>query len=224
MSREKVKEIAASAMENAIQKFRVRPVINESALIVNTKGKHEVLKGKQRPAFAWVEGPARVKLNVTAAARLSKIHPDPDVRINRVTKVRAAVAKGTKTVYIWLTDDDDIEGLDVTYQERAVIFNLIDLLAPLKLTVETGYEESFALEFSTPGEAVYPALKFDMGVRLERKVSAAARARAKRAAEKKKQAQLAAAKKQPQGNQAPAEPEAAADLTPESPPQQEADE
>lgn len=150
-----------------------------------------------------------IKMNVTADRRLAKVHPDPDSKVNKVTKVRAAVKKGTKTVFIYVADDEDVEALDVTRYGKYAAINLIELLAPLKLTVDSGYEESFALEYSQEGDPVYPALKFDMEKRLERKVSSKAKSKAKKAAQAKEKAKGGAAgpgdgadaEKTPQTNQ-----------------------
>lgn len=144
------------------------PTINDPTVVLNTKGAHEVLKGNQKPSFIWVNGPAMLQLNATAARRLPALSKLMGAAVNKVKKVRAAHKPGTKLVFLWPADDDDPDAFDVMDYGGATWINMVDFLAPRGLTVDSGYKESFAFEYTDEGDAVHPALKFDMEKRLNR--------------------------------------------------------
>lgn len=162
-----------------VKQRKFRPIINDPDLIVNTKGKQEVLKGNKKAAFFWMHSPARLQMNATAKQRAIKLSELMGESVTDITHIRAAVKKGTKTVFIFLTDSDDPEGIELTKNRRGAWANLIEILGPLKLTVEPDHQKSFRVEFSEKTDAVWPALKFDMDKVEESRLTARARKRLK---------------------------------------------
>lgn len=173
MSAEKKRSVlnaAAQAMDAIMGKAKTLsgPTINDPSIVVNTRGTQEVIKGNQKPSFVWVFGPCMVQLNATAARRLPILSKAMGAAVNKVGKVRVAHKPGTKVIYVWPADDDDPDAYEVMKYGGATWINLVDFMAPRGLTVDSGFKESFAFEFTKPEDAVHPALKFDMEKRLDR--------------------------------------------------------
>lgn len=172
-------DAAISKIEEVLAQIKRtgRPVINDPNAITNTKGEKEILKGNVQPAFITLEGPAMGHLSRLGDRRLSRTVEVLGRQVNRVKKVRCCVKPGTKTVFVWETDDEDTDGIDVKRYDNDTTVNFADLLIPLGLSVESGHYQKFALEFSEPTDTVYPALKFDMAKVLESGLTAAERKR-----------------------------------------------
>ncbi|HYF75968.1 MAG TPA: hypothetical protein VD973_02460 [Symbiobacteriaceae bacterium] len=160
---------AAAKIEEIINEVKRtgRPVINDSNMVLNTKGTQEIRKGMTKPASVRLEGPAMALLTRLGDRRLSKTVASMGRQVNRVHKVRASVKPGTKIVFMWETDEEDNNGILVHRSGSTTSINLADVLIPLHLSIDSGHYETFALEFSEPTDAVYPALKFDMSKKID---------------------------------------------------------
>lgn len=160
-----------------------RPVITDpSQAILNTKGTHDTPKGNAKPAFITLVGPALGLLNKLGDRRLAKSVEPLGRQVNRVQKVRALIKKGTRTIFVWETFEEDTDGIDVKRSGSYASINLWDLLGPVGLTVESGHYETYALELSEPTDLVYPALKFDMSKKVESGLTSGERLRRAEAA------------------------------------------
>lgn len=185
--------------------------IQDDAVIMNGI-QQEVIKGNADTANAKAHSPAHFELNAAAEGRLIRLVRDLGNVVNQVDHVRACVAKGTKKVYIWPADDEDPLAIPVNRFSDKAWINLADLLIPLKLTVEVGYWERYAVQFAPKDGHVTPALLIDMDLPLERKTDTRSRSKAKATASKSK-ATAKAPEAQPQ---APAPEAAETAATPEA--------
>lgn len=185
---------------------KIQPKIQADQVILNTRSGHEeVLKGTAKAASCWRHSPCMFKLNRAADLRLTKADRLLGSNANQVDKVRAALSKTGKQIYIWPADHEDLEAITVNRVGTSAWINLWDLLAPEKITMETGYRERHAVQFAPSDGLVTPAIMIDLEKPLERKPERR-KSRAKSAA---KSTKSAASAKAPEATPAkPAEPAA----------------
>lgn len=137
-------------------------------LVYNSR-KRETIKGQFRPAGGWMHGPAQWEFFKLGWERLLRVAHLRGETLN-VTHVRAARVKGTKKIYIWPVLPGDPEAIPVTGPKGSRFVNLIDLLGPEYLMIETGYKERFALEI-VESTALGPVVMLDMANSLERRAN-----------------------------------------------------
>lgn len=176
----------------------------------------EVVKGNQYRASVWLHGPAMLELMSNAFRRLLKVAAETktdlagnplDLAGKHIAKVRAARAKGKKTVYIVPTSDEDILGLPVNMDKSSAYINLITILSPAKMTVATGYRERYEAEYAESGkDPIYPALKISLVNPLERRKTSKGKAEEETEATGKTKATKATSKAGPTTEPSPAAP------------------
>ncbi len=162
-------EQVVAAGQQALEKIK-KPTINvkpDEAIYHDPQA--EVLRANQYRSGGWLHGPAQLELFANTGKRLVKIQNELGDPGKVVHKVQALRVKGTKLIYIWPTDKEDATGLEVRLYDSTAWLNLITLLGPADLTVEPGVRERYEVNFSQPGDHVYPALKLDLGNRLDRR-------------------------------------------------------
>lgn len=157
-----------AAGQQALERVK-RPTFNfkpEEAIFHDPTA--ETLRANQYRSGGWLHSPAYLELFANTDRRLTKIANDLGDPCEFVERVQALRIKGTKLVYIWPTDKEDPDGIEVKRRKTGYI-NLITLLGPANLSVETGYRQRYEITFSQPEDHVYPALKIDLGRVLERR-------------------------------------------------------
>jgi hypothetical protein len=129
----------------------------------------ETLRSNQYRSGGWLHGPAHLELFANTDRRLTKVANELGDPCEFVERVQAVRIKGTKLVYLWPTDKEDADGIEVKRYASSAWINLITLLGPANMTMETGYKHRYEINFAKPEDHVYPALKIDLGRVLERR-------------------------------------------------------
>ena len=158
------KEEQAAASERApVYKPVFRPTIKENNLIFNSKAPGEVQTGAHREPGGWMHAPANFGINVLGYGRLLETTTMMGAPATEVKYIRAAIKPGTKFLYIWPTDGDDPDKIELTEHGGLVYMNLLDILVKGNLRVPTGVKRFFAVGFAGAEDPVEPALKVDLG-------------------------------------------------------------
>ncbi len=155
------------AIQQAVQAIR-RPQFRRSDLIPHDPHA-DVLRANQYASGGWLHSPAQLQLFANTDERLTQVAHQLGMMCREVKRVLAYRVPDEKVAYIFPTWDEDPEGIEVRRYGSATWINLITLLGPANLTVETGYRERYEVNLSRPDDAVYPALKLDMRRVLERR-------------------------------------------------------
>jgi hypothetical protein len=139
--------------------------------IVFNKPDAEFTHGNEGGDECWLYSPAQLRILKVSERLLKKVYEERGPVVSRVERVRAAMVKGSETVYIVRCDKDDPEGLQILRSRAGTSVNIITLLGPMQLTVPTGYRHKFAVTRVGKESPVGPALAFDPSQVLERKAS-----------------------------------------------------
>lgn len=129
----------------------------------------ETLRANQYRSGGWIHSPAQLELFANTDRRLTKMANQLGDPGNAVERVQALRVKETKLIYLWPTDKEDPNGIEVKRYDSAAMINLITLLGPANLTVEPGYKQRYEINFAEPGDHVYPALKIELERVVERR-------------------------------------------------------
>jgi hypothetical protein len=124
-------------------------------------------KGNQRAPGCWGHSPATFELFAAGDKLLTDVAELRGERVKQVEYVRAAMVEGSKTVYIFNTQEGDPDRIATHRYSSACWTNLITLLGPAKMTIRTGYRERFDVTLE-PNSPVGPALAIDLTRVLER--------------------------------------------------------
>jgi hypothetical protein len=150
----------------------VPPQFDPDDLVLNSHDR-EIVKTNQTRSHVTLYSPAMLQVLSLAYGRLLKVGEMRGMNTELILKLRAALRKSTKQVYILPTDEDDIDGIPINgygYGDgSAVWINLISLLGDTKLQVPTGYRDRFqAAIVDKPESPVGPALMFNLSRRISR--------------------------------------------------------
>jgi hypothetical protein len=158
-------EAADAAVEAAIQPA---PFFDPADLVMNDP-EREVIKATQARSMVWLYSPAMLKVLTVAYARLLKVVEIRGMKTEQLFKVRGALLKSKREVYLWPVDEDDPLGIPLNSYGSAVWINLISLLGNTKLVSPTGYRDRYQATIAPQAESpVGPALLIRLGQRLER--------------------------------------------------------
>jgi hypothetical protein len=136
--------------------------------VIYNKKKRYVVKPGQYRAGCWVHSPGMLVLFKATDAALVDNAEERGISTNQVLKIRAAKLDNEKKVYIFATEDDDEDGLDLKRSNGKITCNLVSFLAENRLCVETGYKERYEIVEAGADSPVGPALVFDMSKPAER--------------------------------------------------------
>ncbi|HEY3364288.1 MAG TPA: hypothetical protein VGK74_04485 [Symbiobacteriaceae bacterium] len=139
--------------------------------IVFNKPDAEYVHGNESGNECKLYGPAQLRLLKVSERLLKKVYEERGSVVSRVERVRAAMVKGSETVYIIPCDKNDPEGLQILRSAAGSNVNIITLLGPMKMTVPTGYRRKYAVIKVGEESPVGPALAFDLGKVLEQKAT-----------------------------------------------------
>jgi hypothetical protein len=164
---------AAAAMAGTVwnaQSIPVPPQFDPDDLVLNSHDR-EIVKGNQTRSHVSLYSPAMLQLLSLAYQRLLKVGEMRGMKTDLLLKVRAALRKSTRQVYIWPVDEDDPEGIPINNYDKgsAVWINLISLIGDTKLQVPTGYRDRYQATIARKDESpVGPALMFSLSRRISR--------------------------------------------------------
>lgn len=162
---EQIVAAAQQAMGDALQ----GPRIKADMVVMNTRNDVEVVKGNTGASNGLMHSPAHLELKRIADLRLAKLSKILGKPATEVDRVRACCIKGDKKLHIWPAKENDLDAILVNRVGSSAWINLVELLAPLGLTITTGYWERYAVEFAKEEDPVYPSLVIDLNKPLERK-------------------------------------------------------
>lgn len=132
----------------------------------------EIIKGNANNPGAWGHGPAQFELNAAADRRLAKCADKGGLGGNLVHRVHVTLIKDTKMVALRPAGPNDLTALEVKrfHGQSSAWVNLITLLAPAGLTIESGYRELFYTAYIPEGSKLWPGIFIDLGRPLKRRV------------------------------------------------------
>jgi hypothetical protein len=129
----------------------------------------ELRKGNQRESQGWMHGPGQLELLSTAYRRLVKLAGiKAKTPVNHLDKVKVKLVKGSKVVLIAPELNDVPDALPLNKYGSSAWVNLFELLAPARLTVETGWRERYPVRIAPEGTPMGPCLLLDLTRHLER--------------------------------------------------------
>jgi hypothetical protein len=146
-----------------VRKSVFRPKIKDDSLILNSKETGEIQTGIHREPGGWMFPPANYGMNVLGYGRLVEVTNLLGAPATEVKYVRAAHKPGTKFIYIWPTDSDDADKIELSEYNGLVFANLLDVVVKANLRVPRGVKRFFAAGFAGQDDPVEPALKVDLG-------------------------------------------------------------
>jgi len=164
-----VREAAAAAQEEVLHKRMREALINsqpEDVVGVDSEG--EVVKGNAQPSTGWLHSPAMMEFLATAYKRLVRAQNLAGNPANTVAKVHAKLIRGTKYLVIKPAPEEDQTAIPVKRHGSSTFFNLIDLLGPERLAVESGYRQRYVVAWAPQESPHWPALAIDLGDPKER--------------------------------------------------------
>jgi hypothetical protein len=150
----------------------VVPLVNPSPKVILNSVKTQVLsRAAYRTGTGWLHSPARLQLLTVAARNLVSVARDRGMDVGEVLYARAARLEGQHATYVYPTDDQDPDRLEVTKQDSGVWINLRTLLAPADLLVAPGTSVRYDITVAGAESPVGPALVFDRSVEKARKIT-----------------------------------------------------
>jgi len=125
-------------------------------------------KSTQNDPGGWLHSAARLQMFSRADEDLTRASELRGRVVKRVRKVRVAMVEGSKIVWVYPTEDEDVDGIPVRRYKSSVWVNLVTLLGPAKLTVRPGSRELYPLQL-VENSPVGPALEMDLSRMVERR-------------------------------------------------------
>jgi hypothetical protein len=113
-------------------------------LITNTR-RRNVQKGNMKDPGGWLHAPAMLEIFRTAEWKLEELTELREGARRAVERLRASRFEGDKRVYLYPTDAQDVDGIELKRYRGKVTVNLIEFLIEGNLTVPTGYKELYDL-------------------------------------------------------------------------------
>jgi hypothetical protein len=133
-------------------------------LVTNKKKPLRRVTRAYKAAGIWGFPPALYKFFVTAMWMLQDLVALRQVNLGSfatVTRVRVAKRKSESRVYIYPTDWDDPEGIEITGRKGDRRINMYDFAAEAGILLEPGTAYQFQVTFAGDDSPVGPALVFD---------------------------------------------------------------
>lgn len=139
--------------------------------LIHPDPRAEIIKGGANPSGGWLHSPAHLELFAAADKRLTQVAELGGQVVKQVERVHAVLVKGSTVVVIQAAPSGDLSAIRVTRYDgfSAAWINLISLLGPARLLVETGYRERFDIGFVPEGSILWPGLTFDLSQPQERR-------------------------------------------------------
>jgi hypothetical protein len=125
----------------------------------------EVVKGTAYRPAAWFHGPATIQLMAVAVRRLNKLAGLQGKSNRQVEKVQPTLIKGTRLLVLKPAPAEDMTAIPVVRYSGAsnVWINLMTLLGPEGVTVETHWKELHPVVWVPKESPLHPGLLIDLG-------------------------------------------------------------
>jgi hypothetical protein len=172
----RAEEIGAAAMKEVLSKsiqdifLNLRP---EDILAPDPDA--EIIKGNAYQPAAWGHSPAHYEFNAGSDNRLLRCAKLAGIPGNQVQRVHARLIKGTELVAVSPADPNDTTALPVNRYagNSSAWVNLITLLGPYGLTLDTGYRELYHTAYIPKGSPLWPGIFMDIGKYVKRRKESA---------------------------------------------------